>query len=222
MEMAWNGLENNFDVSYIGLLAGMDETVAVGITTIGDGRLYMRRGWYEIWQQALEDDAVITRVSLRPWVYPDVDFDKQISYMSSIANANKDGLLMVDQVKLYIDGVMHFGTAKVMEPYVFSWQENLPYGLNYIKPEELPSFLQKLDIAGYGAHVHAIGDAGVRETLDAIEQARENGSNQVYSMTHLEMVDSADFNRFKALDVNADFQAGATYFADTMWATQRK
>ena len=38
-------------------------------------------------------------------------------------------------------------------------------------------------------------------------------------MTHLEMVDVSDFNRFQALDVHTDFQAGADYFADTQWAS---
>jgi len=219
MEQAWNSLSDNFRVSYEGLLAGMEEAVRHGITTIGDGRLYWRRGWYEVWQQALKDDSVIVRTSLRPWIYPELDFDEQIDYLSNIANPNKDDLLIVDQAKLYIDGVMHFGTAKVLEAYKWSWQENLPHGLNYISPQKLPGLLKRLDQIGYGAHVHAIGDRGVRETLDAIEKARESGSEQIYSMTHLEMVDAADFNRFRQLDVHADFQAGAEFFADTGWAS---
>lgn len=219
MELAWTSLSNNFQVSYDGLLAGLNEATRYGITTIGDGRLYWRRGWYEVWQEALKNDVINVRTSLRPWVYPDIPLDQQINYLRDIVSLNKDSLLVVDQVKMYIDGVMHFGTAKVLKPYQWSWQEGLPNGLNYISPKALPDFLSSLNEIGFGAHVHAIGDAGVRETLDAIEQAREHGSKQIYSMTHLEMIDPDDVERFQRLDVHADFQAGAAYFADTGWAS---
>ena len=219
MEQAWNSLSDNFRVSYDGLMAGMDEATSHGITTIGDGRLYWRRGWYEVWQQALKDDAISVRTSLRPWIYPEINFPEQIDYLREIASPNKNNLLIVDQVKLYIDGVMHFGTAKVLQPYLWSWQENLPQGLNYIPPEALSGLFERLNDIGFGAHIHAIGDQGVRETLDAIEAVRKAGSRQVYSMTHLEMIDSADFDRFRQLDIHADFQAGAEYFADTSWAS---
>lgn len=219
MELAWNSLSNNFQVSYDGLLAGMDAAVSNGITTIGDGRLYWRRGWYEVWQEASKNDALIVRTSLRPWIYPDVPLDQQINYLRGIASSDKNNLLVVDQVKMYIDGVMHFGTAKVLKPYKWSWQDYLPYGLNYISPKALPGLLKDLDKIGFGAHVHAIGDGGVRETLDAIQTARHQESKRIYSMTHLEMVDVSDFNRFQALDVHTDFQAGADYFADTQWAS---
>jgi len=66
MEMAWNSLENKFEKSYEGLIAGLEESAAHGITTIGDGRLYWKRGWYDVWQQAEKDGNLTARVSLRP------------------------------------------------------------------------------------------------------------------------------------------------------------
>jgi predicted amidohydrolase YtcJ len=218
MEQAWNSLSHNFQVSYEGLLAGMDIAVSNGITTIGDGRLYWRRGWYEVWQAALKNNAIITRVSLRPWVYPDLGFDLQLDYLRDIVATDMDALLVVDQVKIYIDGVLQFGTAKVLKPYQSSWQTDLPYGLNYIDPNTLPLLLERLNQAGYGAHIHAIGDAGVRETLDAIEAVRIKGSDKIYSMSHLELVDPDDYGRFVNLNVHADFQAGAEFFDETDWA----
>ena len=218
MELAWNSVGNKFDASYNGLLAGMEEAVSYGITTIGDGRLYWKRGWYEVWQEARKNNEVIVRTSLRPWIYPDADFSDQLDYLAAIQNSEKKDLLIVDQVKMYIDGVMHFGTAKMLSPYRESWQENYPYGLNYIRPEKLPTLLIELQKIGYGAHVHAVGDGGVREVLDAIQFARGKGSKNIYSMTHLELIDTADYERFGQLDVHADFQAGATYFDKTSWA----
>ncbi|MEM6986436.1 MAG: amidohydrolase [Pseudomonadota bacterium] len=219
MELAWNSLSDTFQASYDGLIAGMEAAVSNGITTIGDGRLYWKRGWYDVWQKALKDDEVIVRTSLRPWIYPDVDFDEQLAYLKTIQSSDENDLLIVDQVKLYIDGVLHFGTAKVLAPYHASWQKNLPYGLNYIEPDALPQLLSDLNTIGYGAHVHAIGDQGVRETLDAVETARAAGAAEtIYSMTHLELVDPSDYGRFAQLGVHADFQAGAAFFDNTNWA----
>lgn len=52
LELAWNSLNNQFEQSYLGLMQGLAEAKAHGITTIGDGRLYWKRGWYEVWQHA--------------------------------------------------------------------------------------------------------------------------------------------------------------------------
>lgn len=57
-------------------------------------------------------------------------------------------------------------------------------------------WLTELNKIGYGAHIHAIGDAGVRNTLDAIETLRSQGVTRPYAMTHLEMVSPQDIKRF--------------------------
>ena len=218
MEVAWNSQQDKFAASYDGLLAGMQEAVAHGITTIGDGRLYWRRGWHKVWLEALSEGEIVTRTSLRPWIYPGVPIDQQVEYLSEIKGRDNQGLLVSDQVKLYIDGVMHFGTGKLLRPYLSSWQSGLPYGLNYIDPEKFGPLLAALAEIGYGAHIHAVGDAGVREALDAIEQVRDGYPGALYSMTHLELVDPGDYHRFRQLNVHADFQAGADFFGRHDWA----
>lgn len=81
-------------------------------------------------------------------------------------------------------------------------------------------WLLALNIIGYGAHIHAIGDGAVHESLNAIEQARKTGSDKTYNLTHVEMVDEKDWRRFESLNVDADFQIGSDYIAkqDHDWA----
>ena len=57
-------------------------------------------------------------------------------------------------------------------------------------------------------HIHAIGDRAVRASLDAFEAARAaNGDkDNRHQIAHLQLVDPADFPRFKDLGVIADFQ----------------
>ena len=64
------------------------------------------------------------------------------------------------------------------------------------------------------------GDGAVRESLNAIEHARQQNSNRNYTLTHVEMVDAKDISRFKPLGVTADFQVGSEYIAhhDHAWA----
>ena len=71
-----------------------------------------------------------------------------------------------------------------------------------------PRLVQKLDAAGLTVHVHAIGDRAVRASLDAFASARAaNGDkDNRHQIAHLQLVDPADFPRFKELGVIADFQ----------------
>ena len=220
MELAWNSLKNKFTKSYDGLLNGLHEVAKNGITTVGDGRLYWKRGWYDVWKAVEADGQLTARVSLRPWIYPHVSPKEQLVFLKSIYNADKNELLIVDQVKMYSDGIIVNGTAKILTPYQFTYFPESPYGLNYIQPKAMKSWLTTLATIGYGAHIHAIGDGGVRDALNAIESARKSGSTHHYNMTHLEMINPSDYSRFKSLSVDADFQVGSDYIVnnDHGWA----
>ena len=76
------------------------------------------------------------------------------------------------------------------------------------RPAALRPAGQKLDAAGIAVHVHAIGDRAVRASLDAFAAARAaNGErDNRHQIAHLQLVDPADFPRFKELGVIADFQ----------------
>lgn len=220
MEMAWNSLEEQFDQSYEGLMVGLEEARAHGITTIGDGRLYWKRGWYDVWQEAEKRGDLTARVSLRPWIYPTDSMQPQLSFLSEIYSPDTSGLLLVDQVKMYSDGILVNGTAKTLAPYLDTYIPDEPYGINYIPPQAMETWLKALDKIGYGAHIHAIGDGAIRESLNAIETMRGQGGDKDYTLTHVELVNSKDVPRFAKLDVTADFQVGSDYVAyhDHQWA----
>jgi predicted amidohydrolase YtcJ len=220
MEMAWNSLEEQFNQSYEGLMAGLEEARAHGITTIGDGRLYWKRGWYEVWKEVERRGDLTARVSLRPWIYPTDSMQPQLSFLSEIYSADKSELLLVDQVKMYSDGILVNGTAKTLTPYLDTYIPDEPYGINYIPPQAMETWLKALDKIGYGAHIHAIGDGAIRESLNAIEAIRGRGGDKDYTLTHVELVNSKDAPRFAKLDVTADFQVGSDYVAyhDHHWA----
>jgi predicted amidohydrolase YtcJ len=68
------------------------------------------------------------------------------------------------------------------------------------------AFIAEAGNRGFNIHVHAIGDAAVRETLDAFAAARAAGSKQLFSIAHLQLIDAHDLSRFAALKVDASVQ----------------
>lgn len=220
MELAWNSLKDQFDKSYDGLITGLEESAAHGITTIGDGRLYWKRGWYEVWKRAEKDGNLTARVSLRPWIYPTDSMEPQLDFLKKIQSSNTEKLLLVNQVKMYSDGIPINGTAKTLAPYLTTYIPDEPNGINYIPPNQMKTWLDELNKLGYSAHIHAIGDGAVRESLNAIEYARQSGATKPYTLTHVEFVNPKDVNRFVKLNVTADFQVGSEYVVehDHSWA----
>ncbi len=74
---------------------------------------------------------------------------------------------------------------------------------------EVTSHAAWVNSAGFDLHIHAIGDRGVREALDAIEAAGAAPRPARHRLTHLEWVHPDDVPRFAALGVTADLQMSA-------------
>lgn len=173
MEKAWNSQSNLFEKNYEGLLDGLDEVAKNGITTVGDGRLYWKRGWLDIWNKVNDEKKLTSRVVLRPWVYPNLNEAEQMEYFKKIKRDDVSSRMLINQVKMYSDGISINSTAKILEKYKFEWFKGTPYGLNYIPEEKMKWWLTELNKLGYGALIHTIGDGGVRESLNAIEAAKK-------------------------------------------------
>src|SRR6266851_4262755 len=74
---------------------------------------------------------------------------------------------------------------------------------------ELCEYVTLLDAAGFQVHFHAVGDRAVRESLDAVEAARDvNGASaNRHHIAHLQVMHRRDIPRFAALGVTANMQA---------------
>jgi predicted amidohydrolase YtcJ len=118
--------------------------------------------------------------------------------------------------KLFIDGVVEGGTAFLLEPYA-----NIPEscGEPIWSPGGLKAIVAELDAAGLQVHVHAIGDAAVRVTLDALAHARAvNGERDSrHALTHLQLVAPEDLARFAPLGAVAVLQPFWFVVGDYYW-----
>jgi predicted amidohydrolase YtcJ len=136
----------------------------------------------------------------------DEEFTRLDGLRRSVSN---EPLLRADFIKLFADGVMEYPTqtAAMLEPYTdANGKRGSSRGRLYIEEEAMKLFFKRAAAEGFNVHVHAIGDAAVRETLNAIEAARAAGSKQLYSIAHLQLVDPADLPRFAQLNTIASLQ----------------
>ncbi len=130
----------------------------------------------------------------------------EVPRLSGLREKYRVGHLRADSAKIFADGVLESGTAALLEPYL-----NRPgdRGRPNLEPDAFNALAIALDAAGFQIHIHAIGDRGVRLSLDALEAARRaNGDRNLrHHIAHLELIDPADIPRFRTLDVVANFQA---------------
>lgn len=108
-------------------------------------------------------------------------------------------------VKFFADGVIEAGTGFLLEPY-----EDAPHtcGLPNWSAEGLKEAVRAFDADGFQIHIHAIGDAGIRMALDAIEHASQtNGARDRRPViAHTQLVHPDDRRRFAPLGVIANFE----------------
>ena len=202
-------------MNYDGLLDGLALANQNGITSLCDARAHWKRGHLEAWELARDSGTLSVRAILGLWAYPyELDDAQQIADLTALYSNDPSSLLRMSQVKLYSDGEISHTTAALLQPYqldpfFFNGPLAGPVGINYFDEARLTSYITQLEAVGFDMHIHAIGDRGVREALNAIEAADlANGGlyNGRHRLTHVHLVRPADVPRFAELDVTADFQ----------------
>ena len=144
-------------------------------------------------------------ISVSPLGWYAGTFDESVfEFLKQREQWRRDGI-NVDSIKIYMDGVIEYGTSPLLEPY-----EDEQYGSGefFYEQERVNDWFVRLDALGLQIHVHAIGDAAVRRALDGFEAMREkNGrSDNRHQIVHLQLIDEADHARFSALNIGAVFQ----------------
>ncbi len=128
----------------------------------------------------------------------------QISPAGQVSQAGQPRLT-ANTVKFFVDGVIESGTASMLEPYVDCAHS---HGVPNWDRRELDAAVAAFSAAGFQVHLHAIGDAAIRDALGAIEQSidviRRLDLRPV--IAHLQVIDPTDLGRFAALGVIACFQ----------------
>lgn len=214
MSLAWLPAAEIKKLNYQGLLEALKEVNSYGITSVVEGRTYWKREFQDAWFQAERDGKLTVRAMLNLWAYPAEDDDHQIATIKSLYHDKPDSLVRIRQVKVYSDGILINSTAAMLEAYLETLGE-IPgkNGLNYFTEQRLAKYIREL--GDFDFHIHAIGDRGVRESLNAIEAA--GNAEARHRLTHLEVVNIDDYLRFKSLGVIADMQVAGHFTQPENW-----
>jgi len=130
----------------------------------------------------------------------DQDIQPQVKLMLAEREENIHPYFQTLSAKIFVDGVIEGGTAYLLEPYAHQPEFR---GEPIWDPELLKETCNALENEKIQIHLHVIGDAAARITLDALEYAREihGERDSRHSVTHLHLVDPADIHRFKDLEI---------------------
>ena len=182
-----------------------------GITTILDAgtEVYPARkstpriyDGLDAYREASKNNEISIRVAASQYAHPN-SWREDLSILKKRRFENEFGSMNI--VKIFIDGVIEGGTAALIEPYLGTNN----YGILIWNPDTLNRAVSEYEKAGFQVHVHAIGDRGIQNTLDAFEYAQtQNGlSDSRHMITHVQLVHPDDIDRFGKLNVIASFQA---------------
>ena len=133
-----------------------------------------------------------------------------VKFCSDIYNLPSTSHLSAKTIKFICDGALSAGTAALLEPYLDDLQST---GLLIWDEDELIDAMVHFDALGFQIHAHAIGDAAIRQALNAIEAVTR--VNPLWDrrpvIAHAQLIHPDDLPRFASLGVIANIQPLWTY-----------
>jgi predicted amidohydrolase YtcJ len=185
-----------------GLRYALDMLHRYGVTSFQDASVGPEN--LEAYRTLDEKGELTARVVASLW-WERSKGEEQIAQFLEERRKYTKGHVRATTVKIMQDGVVETLTAAMLRPYVGHPGNR---GIPMVEPEALKRAVTHLDKEGFQVHFHAIGDAAIRECLDAVEAARRANGNRDsrHHISHIELFDPADIPRFRQLDVIANFQ----------------
>jgi len=137
-------------------------------------------------------------------VYAMLGGESAFDAMSTPLTSFADDKLSVRSVKLYSDGALGSRGAAMLAPY--SDQEG-SRGLLFESQADMNRMVAKMHAAGFQVNVHAIGDHGNRQVLDAFAELGANENQKMrHRIEHAQVIDVDDLKRFNELNIIASMQ----------------
>ena len=187
------------------LRAGIARAHALGVTSVQNASGNEEE--FAVWEAARAAGELSLRVYSALSVSPGFSAADADRFDAIRARVTGDDRFKTGAAKLLVDGVIETNTAVMLAPYVNNPSTT---GLPNYSQAELDRIVAMLDTRGWQLFIHAIGDGGVRMTLDAFEKAAKANPaparGRRHRVEHIETIDWADVPRFGALGVIASLQ----------------
>ena len=203
------------------LLTYLDYMSSKGITTLWDaGNFNMDDAVYRAAHEIAKEGRLPLRWegSYHIWVPDQIDTAADSLYR--LRDKYGHGKLRFNTVKIHYDGMQDILTAAMLKPYATDPGNR---GGVLFTTQRLNKFMRELDGHGIDLHLHAAGDRAARNILDAVERARTALGRPLrieITMSHLFSVAKRDIERFRKLDVHANFTPH--WFGGTVYGKARE
>ena len=191
---------------------GLIHCAEQGITGLHlmDGNVYQA----ELLSELEAEGRLLCRCEV-PFHFKGTDPIERIAAEAPAMRARFQGdMVRSSHLKMFIDGVVESGTALMLEPYPGEMGAGGNMGDEVFTQEHFVAACIEADRLGFQIAVHAIGDAGVRRTIDAYEAAQDaNGvRDSRHRIEHLEVMHPSDIPRLAKLGIVASIQPGHAPF----------
>ena len=190
-------------VSALGTAA--DYFLARGVTWVQDA--WVEPADVATYVEAARIGALRMRFNLALYADPR-HFDTQVAQFAEsrrLVEQSGSPLLTANSVKFFADGVIENETGALLAPYCSGLHS---HGMRTWEGDSLAEATRRVDELGLQIHIHAIGDAAVRQALDAIEYTVKHNPDRDRRpvIAHVQLADDADLGRFAELGVIPNMQ----------------
>jgi predicted amidohydrolase YtcJ len=196
-----------------GALAAQEDALSCGITGVHSCESLQQ---WEILKGLEEEGRLKVRVLVLPF-YREIDelVSRHIKYGQGSER------LWFGQAKLFADGTLGSGTALLHEPYTDDPSQT---GIEASPPSVLAEGITQAYRHGWDVAIHAIGDKGITNALEAISAARKvnniaENNHKKDRLEHVQLIRPEDLNLFHELGVVASVQP---VFLPTDWSIAEK
>jgi predicted amidohydrolase YtcJ len=176
---------------------------AKGITTTHEAMLGLDEpNIYDAFNELAQEGKLTVRYRASWNISPDGDFMAQIQKGKDLANKFSHPHFKTHSFKFFADHVIEEVTGYLLEPYAH--RDDGWVGIKVWEDDRLRDAFASVDSSGYQIHVHVIGDAAAKYTLDALQTLVDaNGHRDSrHSFAHLQLARPEDIKRISDLGVS--------------------
>lgn len=186
--------------------AAYKTAASYGLTGVSEMSAFDLKNGYlpiEMWKRLEAEGKLLARTYMyvkRP------ENDDYTDILKAQSKFNSD-MFKINGIKDFIDGVTSTFTGFLLEPYTDNVKTRGD-GCPFISEETLSEAVKNANAAGLSVRLHCIGDAAVREALNAYEASEKINTEMDFNNTieHIEIIDPQDISRFSKLKVVASMQ----------------
>lgn len=179
----------------------------IGLTTVYDALVPVdNEDYYMAYQELSEEGKLTLRVRGGWYLNPEMGkegLDEAITKGINLSKEFTTPYFQVNGFKFFADQVLEEQTAYMSQPYL--GRDDGWSGIKVWDDKLMEELFTRIDKEGFQIHVHQIGDASAKYTLDVLEKVAEtNGKRDSrHTFAHVQFVNDKDQERMAELGMTA-------------------